>query len=218
MQLIIYGQLQTFAPLKAFREAHDLPPDFGIALFERKDFTGLGRIDQAGAELNAIRQAMLALAKPGQAQQAAAWLKTIKVLRDFFQHQLRTINPGVGLKDVEIDFAVAGLNDVLEAVVWALLRAEATGAPAPAFAEIYAEWLNSTVRVSQTIHDYWNRGERWGVQVVTNAYGRVGMFIRAGTDVYCVQDTALACPAEGFMATLLAEIAVYILPSQENRT
>jgi hypothetical protein len=216
MRLIIYGQLQTFTPLKDFRAAHGLPPNFGVSLFEPKSYDGLGRIDSAGAELNSVRQAIVSLVKSiGQPEDLSIWLKTSHVLRDFFQRQLESVNPQVGLRPPEVEFAVAGFGDVIEAVIWALLRARATKSAAPPFAAIYAEWLNNTVRASQTIHEYAQGGERWGVQMVNNAYGRVGMYIRADDAVYFVADSTLACPAEGFMQSLLAEVAAYILQTQE---
>ena len=216
MRLIIDGQPQTFIPLKDFRAAHGLPPDFGVSRFEPKSYEGLGRIDSAGAELNSVRQAVVGMVKSiGKPEDPTIWLKMSTVLRDFFQRQLESINPQVGLRPPEVEFAVAGFGDVTEAVIWALLRADATKSPVPPFASIYAEWLNNTVRVSQTIHEYTHEGERWGVQMVNNAYGRVGMYIRAGDIVYCVADSALACPAEGFMQSLLAEAAAYILQTQE---
>src|SRR5215207_1545270 len=197
MRLIIYGQPQTFTPLKDFRAAHGLPPDFGVSRFEPKSYDGLGRIDGAGAELNSVRQTVVGLVKSiGQPDDPAIWLKMSPVLRDFFQRQLETVNPQVGLRPPEVEFAVAGFGDVTEAVIWALLRARATKSPAPLFASIYAEWLNNTVRVSQTIHEYMHGTERCGVQMVNNAYGRVGMYIRVGDTVYCVADSTLACPAE----------------------
>jgi hypothetical protein len=216
MHLLIYGQPQTFTPLRDFRAAHVLPPDFGVSRFEPKSYDGLGRIDSAGAELNSARQAVIGLVKSvGQPEDPTIWLKMSPVLRDFFQRQLESINSQVGLRPPEVEFAVAGFGDVTEAVIWALLRARATKSAAPPFAAIYAEWLNNTVRVSQTTHEYAHGGERWGVQMVNNAYGRVGMYISAGDTVYCVADSGLTCPAEGFMQSLLAEVSAYILQTTE---
>jgi hypothetical protein len=50
MKLLIDGISHTFMPIRAFRTAHNLPPEFGVALFEPKDYTGLGSINRAGAE------------------------------------------------------------------------------------------------------------------------------------------------------------------------
>lgn len=213
--LTINNQTYPLIPIKDFRAAHDLPPEFGAALFEPKDYTGLGRIDRAGAELNAVRQSVLAFMQSvTPPSDPAGWLEIMRAARDLFQRELIRINDHVGLRQPEIEFAVSGFGDVGEAVVWALLRAKATRTPVPPFAAVYGEWLANSVRLSQAVHTYSHRGEHWEVQMVNNAYGRVGMYIRAGDAVYCVADSSLACPAEGFMRALLDEVAAYVFAEQ----
>lgn len=199
MILTIDGERRLFAPIKAFREAqaaHGLPPEFGVATFEPKDFTGLGHIDRAGAELNAVRAAVLA-AIPARLTLPQA-LAFVPQLTRLFTDQLYAINAQVNLRAVEIEFAAAGFADVCQAHVYALAR----GGDAP-FAATYGEWLDRTVRVSQTVH---HDGE-WEVQIVTHAYGRAGLIARRGGETHYVADAALGCPAEGYMAALLAEVA-----------
>jgi hypothetical protein len=132
------------------------------------------------------------------------WLTFAPELTRLFTNKLYEINPKVHLRDVEIEFAAAGFADVCQAVIFALLRAQ--GSPPPPFEAIYGEWLDSTVRVSQTVHTY--RG--WQVQIVTHAYGRAGLIVNRGDQIDYVQDATLGCPAEGFMAALLAEVAARI--------
>jgi hypothetical protein len=209
MQLLMDGELRTFTPIKTFRAAHDLPDTFRVAHFEPKDYTGLGRIDRAGAELNAVRQAVLSSLPASLSPQA--WLAYVPTLRDLFAARLYEINPQVGLKDVEVEFAVAGFSDVCEAVAWAMLRAGATHTAVPPFEQIYADWLNSTVRVSQAVHVYLHNGAAWRVQIVNNAYGRIGLIVHTGESAHYVIDSALACPAEGYMLALLGEVAARML-------
>lgn len=205
MRLTIDGAPRTFTPIRAFREAHGLPPAFGVALFEPKDYTGLGRIDQAGAELNAVRVAVLA-AMPSKLAMRE-WLGFAPQLTARFVSQLYAINAKVQLRDVEIEFAAAGFADVCQAVIYALLRAQS--GDAPPFEAIYGAWLDQTARVSQTIHEYGG----WQIQIVTHAYGRAGLIVRDGAETSYVQDAALGCPAEGYMASLLAEVAARITAS-----
>lgn len=206
MRLTVDGAPRHFIPIKTFREAHNLPPEFGAALFEPKDYSSLGRIDRAGAELNHVRAAVLAAIPPGLTLQA--WLGFAPELTRLFTDKLYEINPKVKLHDVEIEFAAAGFADVCQAVIYAMLRAR--GAPPPPFEAIYGEWLDQSVRVSQTIHIY----ASWQVQIVTHAYGRAGLIVRAGAETYYVQDAALGCPAEGYMAALLAEVAARIMAAK----
>ena len=205
MLLTIEGTAREFTPIKAFREAHDLPPEFGVAFFEPKDYSDLGRIDRAGAELNSVRVAVLATipAKLPLEQ----WLTFAPELTRYFAAKLYEINPKVNLRPVEIEFAAAGFGDVCQAVIFALVRARRT--LPPPFEMIYGEWLDSTMRVSQTRYTY----RDWEVQIVTHAYGRAGLILYGAERTEYVQDSALGCPAEGFMAALLAEVAARIVES-----
>jgi hypothetical protein len=209
MELLIDGARRALIPIRVFRAAHGLPDRFGVALFEPKDFTGLGRIDTAGAALNSVRAAVLAALPPAGMPQM--WQAALPALRDLFAARLREINPEVGLREVEIDFAVAGFADVCEAVLWAALSARASRRAPPSFREVYADWLDSTVRVSQTVHEYTHRGETWRVRVVHHAYGRAGLVVETAAETHYVADGALACPAEGFMTGLLGEVGEHIL-------
>jgi len=203
MRLTIDGVPRTLTPIKSFRETYHLPAEFGVSLFEPKDYSGLGRIDQAGAELNSVRAAVLAAIPPDLTLQQ--WLSFIPELTRFFTDQLYAINAKVKLHDVEVEFAAAGFADVCQAVVYARLRAR-DGLPPP-FEAIYGDWLDQTVRVSQTIHPYGG----WRIQIVTHAYGRAGLIVQMGSDIAYVQDATLGCPAEGYMASLLAEVAARIM-------
>jgi hypothetical protein len=203
MRLTIEGVPRDFTPIKSFREAYHLPPEFGVALFEPKDYGGLGQIDQAGAELNGVRSAVLAAIPALLSLQD--WLSFIPDLTRLFTHQLYAINPKVKLHDVEIEFAAAGFADVCQAVIYERLRNRGD-TPLP-FEAIYVGWLDQTARVSQTVHPYVG----WRVQIVTHAYGRAGLIVQMEAETAYVQDAALGCPAEGYMAALLAEVAARIM-------
>ncbi|MBZ0282955.1 MAG: hypothetical protein K8L97_19605 [Anaerolineae bacterium] len=195
------GILYTFSPIKDFRAAHHLPPEFGIAQFQPKDYAGLGRIDRAGAELNAVRSGVLGAIPERISMQNL--LSTVDDLTRIFENQLMTINPQVGLREAEIGFAVAGFSDVCQAWVYALLRARASKAELPDFPTVYRDWLNSTIRLFSEVYIY---PPDWRIQVVAHAYGRMGLLIHTPDTTYAVYDPSLACPAEGFMTALLGEV------------
>jgi hypothetical protein len=209
MHLSLNGARRDFTPIKVFRAEHSLPASFGVALFEPKDYTGLGSIENAGTQLNGVRETVLN-AIPTQ-MSASGWLSFLPQLTTLFKNELYSINDVVNLKDVEIDFAAAGFGDVCHAFVYALLRARAEGKPPPAFESIYADWLDSTTRISQTIYRYTHGGQEWHIQIVTHAYGRAGLIITTPTDIHYIHDSALGCPAEGYMASLLKEVAERII-------
>lgn len=201
MQFSLDGTLYTFSPIKDFRAANHLPPEFGIAQFQPKDYAGLGRIDRAGAQLNQVRAAVL-----GAIPERISINNLLNIVDDLtrlFENQLWEINSQVGLRDAEIGFAVAGFSDVCQAWVYALMRAQASKAAPPDFPTIYRDWLNSTVRVFSEVYSY---PPNWQIQIVAHAYGRMGLLIHQDETTQAVYDPALACPAEGFMSTLLAEV------------
>ena len=205
MNLTLNGIAYTFIPIKVFRATHNLPPEFGVAQFELKDYSGLGRIDTAGTALNSVRAAVLE-ALPMH-QSAVQWLTFLPQLTDLFADQLQTINEQVGLKQVEIEYAVAGFSDSLQAYAYALLQANSAKVAPPPFHMVYGDWLNSTARVYAQEHTFFLNNEVVNVQIVTHAYGRVGLLIQTPSTSYAVYDPALACPAEGFMTVLLIEVA-----------
>lgn len=209
MHLILDGESHSFTPVKAFRAEYDLPSSFGVALFEPKDFTGLGSIDGAGVQLNTVREGVLN-AMPAQ-MNAANWLTFLPQLTALFKNELYSINDAVQLHDVEIDFAAGGFGDVCQAFAYALLRARAESKPPPAFESVYGDWLNSTTRVSQTVYPYTHHEHEWHIRIVTHAYGRAGMIITTPAGSYYVHDATIGCPAEGFMAALLKDVAERIV-------
>lgn len=207
----LHNQSHPFTPIRQFRAVYNLPSTFGVPLFEHKDYTGLGSIERAGADLQGVRQTVLAAIPslfPSHTALAEV-LARIPSLTHVFQEALETINANVGLKDVEIDFAVGGFADVCNEYAFARLRAHLERREPPTFEQVYQTWLDGTVRVLPTVHPYAYGDEVWQVQVIVHAYGRAGLVVQtsdATQSIHYVHDAALGCPAEGYMLTLLAEV------------
>lgn len=209
VELLVAGIPQTFIPIKIFRQSYQLSESFGVHYFEPKDYIGLAAMENAGPEMNTLRRVILA-AIPEKLT-VHDLLPLFDDLQRLFDETLASINGQVGLKPEEMAFAVAGFGDVNQALTYALIRARRAQTPLPSFQTIYETWLNHSVRISSTVHDYQHRGQTWHVQVVNHVYGRVGLRVDTGAEIYYVHDSHLACPAEGFMATLLAEIAARVM-------
>lgn len=205
MQLIIEGQPQTLIPIRIFREQRALPDDFGVQMFEPKDFSGLAAIDRAGTEMKQLRAALLD-AVPARLL-TPEMLPFVDGLVMTFRAGLAGINDRIGLRIQEIEFAVAGFSDVLHNWAYALIRANASHTTLPTFQQVYMEWIHSSVRVSQRIFPYAAPDGNWQIQVLNHAYGRIGLRVAEQTVVQYVYDGVYTCPAEGFMITLLAELA-----------
>jgi hypothetical protein len=127
-----------------------------------------------------------------------------------FRRSLQAVNSKIGLKNSEIDFAASGFGDVCQAYVYETLRARMQGAPPPDFTAVYAQWLQSSVRVLEPVFAYGYQDETWTVRLVKHAYGRIGLIINTADTVHYVYDSKLSCPAAGFMASLLGNVAVKI--------
>jgi hypothetical protein len=211
MQFIIDGEMRDFMPIKEFRAAYGLPPEFSVARFEPKDYAGLGSIERAGTELNAVRRTVLD-ALPERVP-FAELLNLLSDLTRVFEQQLYAINAQVSLKDAEIGFAVSGFDDVCRHWGYGAVRSRVEKKALPDFASIYDDWLNNSIRVSQTRHLYRHDGQSWAVQVMTHAYGRFGLMIHTGDATHYVYDAALACPAEGYMHALLSDVVNLLVNS-----
>lgn len=205
MKLRIDDKERDFIPIKDFRTEHQLPPEFSVALFEPKDYAGLGRIDMASKELNSLREHVLGLIP------ASISLSDLMQFIDHIQFQFQTdlfgINEAVGLKDVEVEFAVAGFGDVLRTMMYGIIPAKVSKQAMTPFEGIYYVWLNDSVRISSQIHEYAHQDKLWKIQVINHVYGRIGLQIHIGTSDSFVYDGVYACPAEGFMFTLLKDTA-----------
>lgn len=219
MQLRIDGQIRELLEISDFRQQYTLPPDFGVGLFEPKETEGLGRIDHAasGEALNELRATVLSGIPERLAK--TELLDFMPRLGNLFRVKLYEVNEVVGLHPVEIDFAAAGFDDVGQALLYALVRPRPAGTQEINFAEIYAHWLNDTVRISQNVHEYAAPDDTvWRIRILNNAYGRVGLVAQTGDETVYVRDVSLACPAEGFMNALLGAVAGRIIAAvQANR-
>jgi len=208
MKLIIDDTEQNLIPIKDFRATHNLPDNFGIAQFEPKDFEGLGSLDNAGGEMNTLRENILNLIP--ESIGVAELMRFIDHLQLQFQTDLFAINDAVELQDVEVEFAVAGFGDVLRSMMYKMIPAKANQQDMPSFEVIYAGWLNDSVRVSSQTHEYQHNDKTWQIQVINNVYGRVGLRVEMDDTVTYIIDGVYSCPAEGFMYTLLKDLTYKI--------
>jgi len=139
------------------------------------------------------------------------WLDFIPSLQAHFSDELEAVNPSIGLRPAEIEFAVAGLGDVCRALVYGLIYAHAQDDSPPTFDDLYREWLYSTVRVTGTAYHFQHHDEAWKVHIISHAYGRVGLRIHIENKRYYVIDHGLACPADRFMERLLRQTSDHIM-------
>jgi len=212
MQLTIDGSPRTFTPLPAFRQHWGLPEEFGVAYFEPKEWQGLGSIDHAGAPLEKVKQQVLRVVPRKLAVNSL--LDWVEPLTEVFRRALIGANEEIGLREMEIDFAVAGFRAITQAVADHLLRLAyaAKGDVSRVrehynYAAVYQGWLDNSVEVSGVTHEYVNGEARFDVRVIYFAYGRVGLEVRAAdAETHYVVDTSLTCPAASYMQELCGEV------------
>lgn len=208
IQLPVNGNLEVFVDAKSYRDEHNLSADFGVNTFEDKNYVGLGSISQAGDVLRAMKDRFLdGMPTHSNPQQ---WLLMQDQEQSRFYALLMEMNSQVGLRESEIDFAVAGFVNVYSQWVYALIHAAATRNTPKPFSEIYRGWLNESVRVASQTHAYQHGGETWHVRIVSHVYGRIGLQIQRGDIIEFVYDHSLACPAERFMEGLMTDVAAHI--------
>jgi hypothetical protein len=207
MKLVFEGEECLFISIKDFAQEQELPENFRVSYFEPKDFQGLAAIDKAGSEMKELRQSLLD-AVP-DALSIAELLTFSDKIQAIFRAGLYAINEIIHLKPEEVEFAVAGFADVLRNWAYALIRGQSSG-EVPSFTAIYYQWLSDTARISQNSHDYEHDGAVWQVQMVNHAYGRVGLRVDTGDKIYYLADSIYACPAEGYMTVLMADLGALI--------
>lgn len=212
MQLTLDSNTHIFIPLATFRSERGLPDEFNLAYFEPKDWQGLGSLDGSGKALATIRQRLLEAIPP--VITLAELIPQVQRLTNLFQLELAAINPQIGLRDVEVEFAVAGLADVLQSVAYRLIQLSHTYPHEPDqirlhfdFAAIYQSWLDASARVSAAGYRYSYNDVQYEVHIVYNAYGRVGLKVQVADEIFYVADMALACPASNFMPDLCDAVA-----------
>jgi hypothetical protein len=215
MQLLIEQQYQTLIPMPTFREQWELPQDFGVALFEPKAWADLGSIEGAGRELALVRQRVAQAVPP--LLRPADLTAVIETLTRYFEQELQAANVQIGLRVVEIDFAVAGFQDVLQAAAYRLIQLVQLYRAEPGqimekfdFSAIYQSWLDDSVRISATVHLYRQGETEFKVRVLNNIYGRVGLEVEVAGEKYYVLDMGLACPAASYMRGLCGEVAQHL--------
>lgn len=196
---------EPWISVQEFRAVHKLPDDFGLAMFAPKNFANLGSIDRAGDALHQLRERVIEHI-PVQTP-PHGWIAFGLQLQLHFHRLLSEINPLVGLRSSEIEYASAGFGDVIQAYLHALLKAHVTGQSMPDFRMIYHQWLGHSVLVSSVSFRYEYQEQPWTVRLVKNNYGLTGMVIDTQASTYYVNDPVYLCPAAGFMTRLLQDCA-----------
>lgn len=212
MQLIINNQTRTLIPIQTFRAQWGLPDTFRMAHFESKEWEDLGSLDGAGPALAITRQHVIQAVPPQIT--LTDILSTVDDLSYIFRHELGAANVQVGLRPVEVDFAVSGFYDVLQAVAYRLVelyhshRGDLTQIHHNFdFVGIYQNWLDNSVRVSSTMHIYESADTQFEVRIIYNIYGHIGLEVTVSNDLYHVMDMSLACPASSYMYDLCNRVA-----------
>ncbi len=205
MKLKIDGVEQILIPIKEFREDYDLTDAFGIVQFEPKDYEGLGSLDKAGVDMNQLR--LNVFNSVPDSIQLQALMPLVDQLQITFQNELYAINDAVSLRDVEVEFAVAGFGDALHSMVYQMMPLINNKQDMPSFWAVYGDWLNNNVRVSTQVHQYKYHSDIWEIQIINHVYGRVGLQVNIGDKIIYLTDGVYVCPAEGFMVNLLKDVS-----------
>jgi len=221
MQITIKQQTYPLTPLSTFRQQWQLPPEFSVTHFEPKNSSELGSIEGSGQAMLQMKDYLVQLAQ--RVIKPQDLLGSIDLLANLFRSQLQMINTEIGLRSVEVDFAVAGFEDVLRATVYHLYQLRVTYPQDVAkirqlfdFETVYQNWLAGSTHVSAKIYIYPHDNHTFQIQLLNDAYGRMGMQVRVSDQTYYVMDTSLGCPAAKFMHGLCTAVAEVIINSNLN--
>ena len=212
MELRLNGQTETLIPITTFREMWQLPDTFHIAYFEPETRSELGSLDQAGNTLNKVRETVkLAVSEKILLPDLFTEVERLAL---YFQQTLTTVNHLIGLHQVEIDFARAGLEDILRSVTDQLVRLYYEHKTTPEkicenldFATLYQAWLDSGVRIASSEKSFSHNDKTFIVQVIYDPYGRVGLQVKVDDQIHYVADTRFMCPAANYMRLLSEDVA-----------
>ncbi len=211
MQLTLDGITPTFISLADFRVQWGLPDEFALVLFEPKDWD-VGSMDGSGRAMTALRQHVIA-GVPAQVS-LTELLPRVEALVNLFEREMLAINTQIGLREVEVDFAVAGFADVMRGAAYQLIQLgqECRGNLAEVrrrfdFGVVYQGWLDASARLAGKTYAYTSQNRHFEIQTIYNPYGRVGLKIRVENEDYYVTDLTLACPAASFMQGLCYGVA-----------
>jgi len=207
MKLQINGETCHLLPIREFRIRNLLSPDFGINAFLPKDYTGLGRIDEAKSELQLVHAAVVTAVPDSP---PPSWMGMTLELQAVFQAQLTVYNYKIGLRRSEIEYAVLGFGEVCQSYMTGLINAWMCRQPIPTFEDVYSDWLNRTTQLSQQAFDYPHQGKNWEIRLIKHAYGVMGLAVDTGENIFYIRDAERQCPAEGFMFNLLKEVTAKI--------
>ncbi len=208
---MIEGASRQLIPIRAYRALHHLPESFGLAFFEPKHAAELASIDGLPPDiLTSIHTAAISAATLSAAALSAALrdtttpdaLSAITPIVSAFSAALVAANPAIGLKDVELDYAVNSFADMLN--MWAF-RAMAAQ---PDFDAAYRQWLNDSVRLATQVFPYEHQADTLHVRIINTVFGRIGLRVERKNAVDYVSDRVHACPAEGFMASLCRDVVM----------
>ncbi|MCB0154621.1 MAG: hypothetical protein KDF65_07475 [Anaerolineae bacterium] len=212
MQLEVDGQERTFIPLKLFQARFNLPDEFGSAYFEKKDWD-IGSLNGGAEALSSVKKDVTRIVP--STLTLTDLLHQPEQLAATFRTSLEAVNLHIGLTQVQLDFAVDGLHNLLLAVVYELVRLhhlfrgdvqqiQATFD----FTALYRNWLNQSVSIFGQSYDYHHEGLCFEIKTISYLYGRMGLRIENAGEVYYVADSTLACPAAGFMGDLAEALAL----------
>lgn len=222
MQLRINNQNRTLIPIQTFRAQWGLPDSFQMVYFESKEWKGLGSLEGAGPALATVRQRMIQ-AVPSQVT-ISSLLSAVDDLSYIFRHELGAANVRIGLRSVEVDFAVSGFYDVLQAVAYRLAELYHTHrndltqlGHSFDFPNIYQTWLDNSVQVSTTTHTYKHNDTQFKVRIIYNIYGHIGLEVETANELHYVVDMSLACPASSYMYELCSQVAQALCRAFTNK-
>ncbi len=133
----------------------------------------------------------------------AGWMSICLTLQIQFRHLLNGIS-----EQTDVEGIVAGLGEVCQRFVNALLDAQIKQKDIPQFSEIFAEWRRESIEIPEEITIFNHDGDLWKVRPIKYAFGHLGICVETDKGIFYIYDPQLIYPSEGHIYHILRAITL----------
>jgi hypothetical protein len=207
----------SFVALQEFQSLFNLSADFGPEQFYPQLSNITADSEQVKAALDHICQELLATI-PTVAP-LGGWMEICLILQIRFRRLLDEMSQNIKLDPVTIENAVVALGEVCQRLVSALLDAQTGIRELRPFSEIFSEWRQESIYITEQTVTFFHGSEHWEIKPIEYAFGRLGFCVEIQGETYYVYDPQWNCPSEGYLFNLLHQLMLEMqkhIPSVPN--
>jgi hypothetical protein len=172
----------SFVALQEFQNLFNLPKDFGLAQFYPQPSEIATNSEQLKAALDCIRQELLDTL-PKEAP-TGGWIEICLILQIRFRQLLNEMSQNIRPDPAAVENAVVALSEVCQRFVSALLDAQTGIRELKQFSEIFSEWRQESIHITEQTINFFHGSEEWKIKPVEYAFGRLGFCVEMQGGTY----------------------------------